>query len=58
MFFLSQYVERWDKKMSYFGTKNVLFRHRFPVLFLLPRYDESWTDLKHLVDLPAIWFSG
>ena len=41
MFFLSQYVERWDKKMSYFVTKNVLFRHRFPVLFLLPRYDES-----------------
>ena len=24
--------------MSYFATKNVLFRHRFPVLFLLPRF--------------------
>ena len=31
-------MERFDIKMSYFATKNVLFRHRFPVLFLLPRF--------------------
>ena len=26
-------------KMFYFATENVLFRHRFPVLFLLPRFN-------------------
>ena len=32
-----KFVEAFDIKMSYFATKNVLFRHRFPLLFLLPR---------------------
>ena len=31
-------VLRLNKKMSYFATKNVLFRHGFPVLFLLQRF--------------------
>ena len=30
--------ERFDLKMSFFATKDVLLRRRFPVLFLLPRF--------------------
>ena len=36
--FQSQCVRRSDTKMSNLPTQNVFFPHRFPVLFLLPRF--------------------